>query len=198
MKKEIEINDVIKIFFNKTIYDIKSEIEIPNINFHFNDNNYQLFKENNIKQKDIDFFIKHYNDNCLSIEINNTLSFFEYLTNIVNETIKLFKEYGDFINTIETVEYLLRRIWLRMGINDLSDINNFLKNQLQFIKYAYLDSLKIDNDKYIKALKCFYDFKNNKISFDEGIDILNSLGLDYEDGFLYKDSVYQKEELKND
>jgi len=81
-----------------------------------------------------------------------------------------------------------------------SYILNLFKNinQLQFIKYAYLDSLKIDNDKYIKALKCFYDFKNNKISFDEGIDILNSLGLDYEDGFLYKDSVYQKEELKND
>ena len=173
MKKEIEINEVIKIFFNKTIYEIKSEIEIPNINFHFNDNNYQLFKENNIKQKDIDFFIKHYNDNCLSIEINNTLSFFQYLTNIINETINLFKEYGNFINPIETVEYLLRRIWLRMGINDLSDINNFLKNQLQFIKNRHLDCYeeKIikNDDKYKIYMKTkvndFWDETTRKMVF---------------------------------
>lgn len=81
-----------------------------------------------------------------------------------------------------------------------SYVLNLFKNLLNisFIKYCYLDSLRINRDSYIKALKCFYDYKNGMISLEDGIKYLDNIGLNYEDGFLYKDSVYQKEELKND
>lgn len=65
--------------------------------------------------------------------------FFKYLTDIINETINLFNEYDDSVIPRETAIYLLRRIWLRMGINDISNISNFLKKQLQFVKNRVLD-----------------------------------------------------------
>lgn len=33
MKNNLELNDVIEIFLNQSIYEIKKEKEIPNINF---------------------------------------------------------------------------------------------------------------------------------------------------------------------
>ncbi len=76
----------------------------------------------------------------------------------------------------------------------VSMINEF--RNLSFLKYGYIESYNIDKNTYQIILKTFYDLNLNKITNDEAINIINNLNLNISDGFKYKDSVYQKEELK--
>lgn len=140
-EKDIKFDEIVKVFLTKSIYDIKKEIEVPNINFRFNKNDYFLLKKY-INDDELSCLINYSSDSCLTIKISDSFSFFKYLTDIVNETIKLFKEYDEYINQEEMVIYLLRRIWLRMGINDVNNIELFLKKQLEFIKDRTIDSFE--------------------------------------------------------
>lgn len=156
MKKELLLEDVINIFFKYTIYDLKEEIETPNINF--------VFKEKLDKltyQKHLDYLIN--NNECLYVEINDNITFFKYLADIINETIKLFKEYEQNVDIDETARYLLRRIWLRMGINDLIDINSFLKKQLEFLKNRTLDNQESQKIIYFNDYPVFMKTKVNDL-----------------------------------
>ena len=63
------------------------------------------------------------------------------------------------------------------------------------LKYAYFESRFIEFNQYLKVLKIYNDYYNNVISLDIALDKIDSLGLNLEDGFTYKDSVYQKEEF---
>ena len=69
MNREVTIKETIELFINTIIYDIINEVEIPRINFIFNDEAYKLFYEvmknpfslNNswtpdIKEEDISLF----------------------------------------------------------------------------------------------------------------------------------------------
>ena len=172
MKKKLELEDLIEIFLTYSIHQIKNETETPNINFIFENDAYVLFKiaMNNRKneihriyQEDINFLIKHSNDDCISIHINDALKFFEYLTDITNETIKLFYEYGDCVNARETAVYLLRRIWLRMGINDVENIYTFLDNQLQFVRNRTFDNLDYRKDGLFQQYDVFMKTKVNDL-----------------------------------
>lgn len=154
MNREINCIDLIEIFLNYSIPDIKLEKETPNINFIFGQDGFNLFKKiindgenrpHHSNKTDLDFLIEHSNDNCLSIQIDDAEHFFKHLTTITNETIKLFDEYGDRINPRETTRYLLRRIWLRMGISDIENIDSFLEKQLQFVKNRTFDSIESKN-----------------------------------------------------
>ena len=138
--KKISIEEVIEIFLTHTIYELKYEKETPNINFNFKEDGFILFKKLINHQKDIDFLIEHSNDDCISLNIFDSYLFFNYLTEIINETYRLFIEYEDNVDIRETAIYLLRRIWLRMGITDIENINIFLDNQLQFIKNRTFDN----------------------------------------------------------
>ena len=69
-------------------------------------------------------------------------------------------------------------------------------DKLEFLEYGYLESLYLDDAIYLKVLKIYHSYLNNEISKDKAINLLNELKLNIEDGFTYKDSVYQKEELK--
>ena len=191
----IKERQVIEIFLGNTIHEIKDEIEIPNINFVFNEDGCLLFKkviDNPLHNTgtwktptthDLDFLIKHSYDNCLTININDSHSFFKLLTNIINETIKLNGNYFDFDYSILTIKYLLRRIWLRLGIVDIENINYFLEKQLQFAKNRLLDTnkeIKIDSfygyDVYKKTIpndlwdestrSMIFTIKNNTISYE--------------------------------
>ena len=137
--KKINIEDIISTFFETSIYDIKNEVETPNLNFKFNS-----FEEivNYIQKYDLDFFINHLNDPCLTINIRNSIDFFNYLMQIINEQIKLFGEYSESVDIESTTKYLLRRIWLRLGINDIENIDNFLNKQLQFLKDRTFDTIE--------------------------------------------------------
>ena len=84
---------------------------------------------------------KH-NDNC--IRINNYDDFFEIMTLIFDECKKRKKTGNEFI----------RSIWLRMGVEDLNNVELFLKKQLEFLKNdkcMYYDYYR-DNNKSISCV----------------------------------------------
>ena len=153
-KEIIKPRQVIEIFLGNTIHEIKDEIEIPNINFVFDKDGYSLLKkviDNPLRNigswktptiVDLDFLMKHSSDDCLTINVNDSHTFFKLLTNIINETIELNGTYFDYDYSISTIKYLLRRIWLRLGIEDVCNINCFLEKQLQFTKNRLLDTNK--------------------------------------------------------
>ncbi len=70
-------------------------------------------------------------------------------------------------------------------------------NELSFIDFAYLETAFLPKD--IKEVICgaYSDAIKNNGDLKVLYDITINLGLEYNDGFFYKDSVYQKEELKN-
>ncbi len=70
-------------------------------------------------------------------------------------------------------------------------------NELSFIDFAYLETAFLDNNSKNIVAKAYFDAIKNNGNLNELSDLLNNLGLEYQDGFFYKDSVYQKEELKN-
>jgi len=63
------------------------------------------------------------------------------------------------------------------------------------IKFAYLESFDMDIDLFKKVNRIFYDVVNKNIDLMYAKIKLNELELDIDDGFIYKDSVYQKEEF---
>ena len=68
-------------------------------------------------------------------------------------------------------------------------------NELKFVKFLYIESFNIDMDLFKDINRIFYEsVKNDKLLYV--LPEFNSLKLNIEDGFIYKDSVYQKEELK--
>ena len=170
--KTITFDELVEIFLSTSIHEINIEEEIPSINFNFKKDGFELFKKivNNpisslhcAHQEDINFLKNNCNKDCLSIEINDSFIFFKYLTDIVNETIKLFNEYDNSVNARETTVYLLRRIWLRMGINDVSNINYFLENQLQFIRNRIFDCHKLEIVNNIDGYSIYMKTKANEL-----------------------------------
>lgn len=66
------------------------------------------------------------------------------------------------------------------------------KDIISKFKYGYMESLYLDDDIFLKVL---IEYKNaiSKNNIDESIANINNLGLNIEEGFTYKDSIYQKE-----
>ena len=60
---------------------------------------------------------------------------------------------------------------------------------LQFLKYAYFETLTLNNEELIEILKAF---KENKP------ELLNKLNLDIQDGFAYLDTIHVKEKIINE
>lgn len=83
-------------------------------------------------------------------------------------------------------------IYRGYNINYLSDID-----KLDFIKYGYIESLNLKLDDLKAVLAAFNDTINNYEHKAINVKKINDLGINIADGFKYKDSVYQKEELKN-
>ena len=132
----MEYEEIVEFFLDIYIKEIKKENEVPNINFIFEDEAFILFRRlmekplSLINQKDLEYLISCSNDNCLSIKVHDYHLFFNLLTCIVNELINLSRQVNEFISYFT----LLRRIWLRMGINDVENIELFLDKQLQFLR----------------------------------------------------------------
>ena len=70
-------------------------------------------------------------------------------------------------------------------------------DKIKDLKYLYLDSFDLDNKLYQEIIKSYYLYLNFKISQDELINNINSLNLNIKDGFTYKDTIYQKEEIED-
>ena len=76
---------------------------------------------------------------------------------------------------------------------------NYLKELelLSNIKYGYIETLNLNKEESLIILKAFNESLKDYSNIYKNLNIINSLNLSIEDGFKYKDSVYQKEELKN-
>lgn len=152
--EKIEFRELVELFLTRSIYEIKSENETPNINFKFGEDGFILFKNivdipyvkegywtPNAEDKDINFIhSNNNNDDVPTIYINDSTNFFEYLTNIINSLIELNSEYGMTLSSRNIAMHVLRRIWLRMGIEDVANIESFLEKQLQFTRNRLLDT----------------------------------------------------------
>lgn len=150
--ENIELMEIVELFLIKTIHELKEEIEAPNLNFHFDEDGLRLFKHvvydpfekegcwtPNAKKSDIKFLIDRSNDDALTIKIENSLQFFKYLMNITNSLKVLYKENNNDIDSRNIAISLMRYIWLRMGIEDVENIDMFLEKQLQFVNNKTFD-----------------------------------------------------------
>ena len=145
----IDLKAVIEYFATNTIHDIKSESEVPRVNFIFNKEGIKLFQivkehpyqidrkwDSNIKEEDIKALLPENNrDNtCPIIVVNDALIFFDTITKITNAYIRFSTYYGYQCSPKATALQIMRRIWLRMGIDELTNVEDFLQKQLEFIE----------------------------------------------------------------
>jgi len=144
---DLSISQLAELFFSIVFRNIKDEHVVPNLNFKFQDYGSldKFFVDDpaflyHAYQRDIAYLKKHNDDDCLSIYIENSPRFFTYLLKILNEQMKLLYEYNIKTLPIQTAIDLMRYIWLRMGINDVENIDEFLDKQLQFIKNRTFDT----------------------------------------------------------
>ncbi|MBQ9900130.1 MAG: U32 family peptidase [Acholeplasmatales bacterium] len=69
-------------------------------------------------------------------------------------------------------------------------------DNLDYLKYLYLDSNFVEFGKYIEVLKLFNELNKKEINKEEALLKLNELKLNIQEGFKNNDTVYLKEELK--
>lgn len=87
--------------------------------------------------------------------------------------------------------------------NGLSIYRNYFINlskeidKIKDLKYLYFDSFDLNDDIYLEILKSYYLYLNNKIDIEKLNQNINNLNLNIKDGFLYKDTIYQKEEIED-
>lgn len=127
--------DVIKTFLYKTIPDMVSpECNMDFISFLFNKEDIEKLEKIIIDDDKEDKIMGFNSINLLyesnnnfkddSIRINDYDEFFNIMTLIFNECIKKNKSGNEFI----------RSVWLRMGVEDLNNVEKFLRRQLEFLK----------------------------------------------------------------
>ena len=184
----IDFKELIELFILRTLPSIKSEKEIPNINFIFDNNSIELFNyvmkhpfrkkdawTEDITSKDLEITkeVNNMNPNSNTIIIDDGVSFFDYLTSIVNEHLKLFKEYEYTFMTRSTTMSLLTRIWLRMDDNDFNDVISFLRKELDFYKDRTLDKYRTET--YISSYEGIDSYAECNIneSWDETTRSMN-------------------------
>lgn len=152
--EEVCLKEVIELFVIDTIPKIQREREIPKINFIFQQDAFDLFNEikdnpfikkgsitPDIKNEDIAFIYKqnHEEENIPTIKINDSLIFFELLTKLINSQLQLHYHYGLKSSSRNIAMHLMERIWLRMGQDDIKNIEDFLQKQIDFLENREFD-----------------------------------------------------------
>lgn len=163
--ENIEFKEIVELFLCTSFRQIKSESEVPNVNFQFEEDAILLFEnivENpfvkkgswtpDARREDIDFILDRNNDDCLTIKIRDVFKFFKYLMDITNESIKLNNFYGKMSLARNQAMQIMRRIWLRMAIEDIENVELFLEKQLQFVKNRTFDT------RNLKKISSFYGY----------------------------------------
>ncbi len=177
--KFVTFKEVVELFVGVIYPQIKRERETPKFNIIFQQDAFDYFEEvkNNpfqkkdvitpdIKDEDIDLLRCF--DDSLTIYVKDFKLFFTLLTDIINNTVLLYNDY--FVDTKDgrmIAIYILRRIWLRMGITDFNDVELFLSKQLEFVKNRIFFDLKLG--KQVFDLECFnvYGLDLVNTTFDE-------------------------------
>ncbi len=125
------------------------------------------------KRKLISLFLEHKNTTC-DFKRDNTF--------IKEET-------RDDLYHIDENKYgtIIYRSYVLSYLRELDNIKD--------VDYMFIDSLYMDKDDFNDALKLYYDAVNSEIDPIMALDYLNEMFM-IEDGFMYQDTVYKKEEFK--
>lgn len=179
MNRDVTFKETVELFLTTTIYDIVNETEIPRINFIFKNDAYDLFnhiKDNplilnkgwkpSIQEKDIIFLKDSINYDYPTIYIKDHIKFFTYLTLITNNIIKQYNKYNFDRISRQQLIYILKRIWLRMGPNDLNNIEEFLYKQLIFSSNDTFEEYKFD----IKNAHFIDNYHDYKVTVENGLN----------------------------
>ena len=135
MSSQYTIRELVYTFLNITINDIRKSKETPNINFHFNDEDKvklitmaKLVLELDAEgaQEYYDRFFGIDPSAKLTVEVNSFNRFFKTLYYLALEQDNLNEFYDKKESISDTAVCLLRRIWLRMGPDDVNNVENFL------------------------------------------------------------------------
>ena len=164
----VELKEIIELFVYRTIDDIKSEEEVPKINFLFANEDLHLFeyvknypfkKEGywtpNIEEEDIKKIKPEENkdESCPTVVVQDALTFFDTLTKIINSYVHLSAVYGIKQDARFLAITFMRRIWLRMGEKDFTHVEDFLQKQLEFI-----DNEKFDQNRFKSKIAKFHQY----------------------------------------
>ena len=152
MKNKVEFKETVELFVLGTIKELIAENETPRINFVFKNEAYELFYEvmkhphkiknfwtPNIKKEDIEKLKNMNNGDYLTIYVKDHIKFFQYLTDITNTLNQLYLKYKTERSARGLLIQIMRRIWLRMGVNDVNNVESFLHRELEFIKNNLFD-----------------------------------------------------------
>lgn len=134
-------------FCRGVVPDIQGDSCVPNINFAFSEEDIRKISE--FIGRDVSCLC---NQEGLVIDIKDSELFFDLLTDVVNAQIGLDYDYDIYTSEMRVTGSFLKHLWLRMGIDDIEDINMFLKKQLDF-----LTDRSFDKPKEISYFKTFED-----------------------------------------
>lgn len=167
MHNKVVFKEIVELFINHIIYEIKNETEIPRFNIIFTNDAYQLFykltnnpfiKEGyytpNIKEEDIDTLKSLNKKDLPTIYVKDHIKFFYYLTEITNNLLELYNKFGEVKSARNLAIQIMKRIWLRMNVNDFNDVELFLVKQLDFLR-----NNSLDNYKNKKIITYFLEYK---------------------------------------
>lgn len=152
MDKYMTLKEVVEGFVNFAYGDILFENEVSRFNISFEDSSF-------LKNKEFNFFSNSLQDilnnvpNCEipTVVIHDTELFFRLLTNVINAQIDLNDLYDNSAAKSMVARRVMRRLWLRMGVEELDNIELFLEKQL-----AFIENRELDKPKYLLNLYLIY------------------------------------------
>lgn len=178
--KMVSFWETVELFLTDTIPFIQSNIEIPRFNIIFSEDFFKLLEESSLKlkvnQSHIDNLkqMSYFDNDNPTIIVHDPIFFFQSLTDITNRLFELHQQYGSEETECSFHLWILRRIWLRMGLDDCHQVERFLQNQLSFVRNNQLDSYQKESiiGNYcgykvrMKAeLNCTYDETTRRMQF---------------------------------
>ena len=156
------MENIRELFLTKTIPDLlSSEFDMPYIKFVFDKETLIGLKDYLDKKdantyykglKSIEYLFDIYNDqeegriDELSIQVHDSNKFF----NLLEEIIKAYSK-GEYYALVKPYNFI-RSIWLRMGIKDINNVEEFLERQLKFI----------ENDKLLTGFNTICELSENE------------------------------------
>jgi len=184
--KKPQMFKFLKYFISHTVNEINNEYNMSFIKFVFNAEDidlisYKLDLDNdnirrgiNILKRNIREYNANRNEDINYIKVNDTYKFFSLL-NRIYEQVKNEKK--------ASANDLIRSIWLRMGANDLEDVNGFLKQQLDFLYGDRLFNNTYQVFEKDNNYKLVYDDSENEDCFETNNHLeLSYINRDYKQG----------------
>lgn len=184
--KKPQVFKFLKYFISHTVNEINNEYNMSFIKFVFNAEDIDLISDKldldsdnirrgiNILKRNIREYNANRNEDINYIKVNDTYKFFSLL-NRIYEQVKNEKK--------ASANDLIRSIWLRMGVNDLEDVNGFLKQQLDFLYGDRLFNNTYQVFEKDNNYKLVYDDSENEDCFETNNHLeLSFINRDYKQG----------------